>query len=478
MRKILFNVLAVALSGGLWYLAGDISGDFGYLMWIAPVPVLYASFGTRRPGAFLMGFMALFIGRMSWFSYLASIMPPGVVLAILAIIAFIGAIILLLSRWLVISGRRWYAVFAFPALFTLFEFALLRMAPDGTAGSIAYSQMNYLPVIQVASLTGLPGITFLLTLVPSAIAVAWYYKRAGQNVHRMAFAAGAFVVPAFVFGFVRLGTARDIPVIRVGAISLDESFHHVTQHPDIQQEYITVAAYAKVIAGLDVQLVVLPERAINIIPANQDSIFALLENVARENHTAIVLGYTNYRTDTTRNSSLVIDPSGHVVMQYDKHRLIKVLEDQFTPGNHIGLFDFKGMPFGTAVCKDLDFPDYIRRYRTAAVLAVPAWDFKVDGWLHSRMAILRGVEEGFSEVRAARRGRLTISDAYGRVLAEADCGNLKTTTLVGNVPLNKKHTVYARFGDWFGFLDLVAVVWLIGFGASAPLRKWRSHSHR
>ena len=464
MRKILFNALAVVLSGALWYFANDISGDFGYLMWFAPAPVLYASFHTRRPWAFLMGFLALSIGRISWFFILASIMPAGVVLVTLTVVGLIGAVILLLSRWVVISGRRWYAVFAFPSLVTLFEFALIRMTPDGSAFSIVYSQMNYPPVIQVASVTGMLGITFLLTLVPSSIAVAWYYKRTGQNTRSVVFVAGAMVIAAVIFGFVRLGTASDTPGIKAGAISLDESFHHITKHPEIQQEYITVAAYAKVISRLDVQLVVLPERAINITPVNQDSIFAILGEIARANHTAIVLGYTNYRTDTTRNSSLVIDPSGHVAMQYNKSRLIKVLEDQFTPGDHIGLFDLEGIPFGTAVCKDLDFPDYIRRYRTAAVLAVPAWDFKVDGWLHSRVAILRGVEEGFSMVRAARRGRLTISDPYGRVLAEANSENLRTTTLVGNVPIGKKHTVYARFGDWFGLLDLLAVLLLIGLG--------------
>jgi hypothetical protein len=50
--------------------------------------------------------------------------------------------------------------------------------------------------------------------------------------------------------------------------------------------------------------------------------------------------------------------------------------------------------YGVEICKDMDFPALTQRYADANVelLLVPAWDFRVDGWLHSRMAIMRGVE--------------------------------------------------------------------------------------
>jgi hypothetical protein len=33
------------------------------------------------------------------------------------------------------------------------------------------------------------------------------------------------------------------------------------------------------------------------------------------------------------------------------------------------------------------------------LMLVPAWDFNADGWLHARMAVLRGVEGGYAIVR-------------------------------------------------------------------------------
>jgi apolipoprotein N-acyltransferase len=77
------------------------------------------------------------------------------------------------------------------------------------------------------------------------------------------------------------------------------------------------------------------------------------------------------------------------------------------------------------------------------------------------MAILRGVENGFSEVRTARLGRLTISDAYGRVNAEANSSQGKAVSLLGNVSLLKLNTIYDRWGDWFGILNMIAAIFFI-----------------
>jgi apolipoprotein N-acyltransferase len=100
---------------------------------------------------------------------------------------------------------------------------------------------------------------------------------------------------------------------------------------------------------------------------------------------------------------------------------------------------------------------------------VPAWDFGIDGWLHSRMAIMRGVEGGFAIARAARSGRLTLSDDRGRVVAEASSEH-HDADLVGDLPLRHTHTLYARWGDWFAWLDLagLALLLVLAFRPARP----------
>lgn len=57
-------------------------------------------------------------------------------------------------------------------------------------------------------------------------------------------------------------------------------------------------------------------------------------------------------------------------------------------------------------------------------MLVPAWDFVADLWQHGQIAVMRGVEDGFSIARAAKQGYLTVSDNRGRIVAETrqQCG--------------------------------------------------------
>jgi apolipoprotein N-acyltransferase len=88
------------------------------------------------------------------------------------------------------------------------------------------------------------------------------------------------------------------------------------------------------------------------------------------------------------------------------------------------------------------------------LMLVPAWDFGDDDWLHDRMAVMRGVESGFSIARAAKEGLLTVSDDRGRVLAEQKSSSAPFATLIANVPVRHDTTLYARLGDWFAWLNV------------------------
>ncbi len=72
---------------------------------------------------------------------------------------------------------------------------------------------------------------------------------------------------------------------------------------------------------------------------------------------------------------------------------------------------------------------------------VPAWDFNLDRWLHSRMAVLRAVENGFGLARSARNGLLTLSDSRGRILAEAATAPGRFVSVSGQVSLSREENV-------------------------------------
>jgi apolipoprotein N-acyltransferase len=188
----------------------------------------------------------------------------------------------------------------------------------------------------------------------------------------------------------------------------------------------------------------------------------------------VVVGLDRVSGGGERNTALAFRPGVASPASYEKHHLVPGLEAQYEPGAGLTVLDDSAPPRGVAICKDLDFPSLFRQYgeRGVGLLMVPAWDFDRDAWLHSRMAILRGVENGFAVARAARRGVLTASDARGRVLAEARSDATHVATTMASVPIEHIETLYARFGDWLGWVCVVTVVALL-----AVARRTRTPIH-
>jgi apolipoprotein N-acyltransferase len=148
--------------------------------------------------------------------------------------------------------------------------------------------------------------------------------------------------------------------------------------------------------------------------------------------------------------------------------MIPGIEAVDVPGTTRTILNKPSGIWGIEICKDMDFPGLSRQYGASgvALLLVPAWDFRIDGWLHGRMAVMRGVESGFTIARAASEGRLSISDDRGRVLAEQSAA-IRFPTLYLNTPVRHVNTLYARWGDWFGWLSVVVLLLILFI----PIRK-------
>ena len=72
---------------------------------------------------------------------------------------------------------------------------------------------------------------------------------------------------------------------------------------------------------------------------------------------------------------------------------------------------------------------------------------------------MRAVEAGFAMVRDAKNGLLTISDNRGRVLAEVPTrSDGAIITVLAKVPVRHDSTIYQKWGDWFAWLDVVALI--------------------
>lgn len=442
------------LSAAAWWLGGG-THPLWWLAWLAPLPVLWLAARVRARWAALAAFAAYALGGMNQWHYLHGVigLPLPFDLYAIAAPALVFALCALLYRRLLRSGHVLSATLSVPALWVAVEYVNNLGSPHGTWGSMAYGQMDALPVIQVAAVTGLWGISFLLLLAPAALA-ALLTPTAPRRARIVAVGTAALLVAASLgYGAWRLA-APATGSLRIGLVSLEKPVRPALDSAAGEALETRYVEAIRRLAGDGARVIVIPETSF-ATPAASVPAFATL---ARQDGLTLDIGIDGKEDPhAERNMVMVFQPDAASPATYFKHHLIPGFEQQYTPGEHYTMLD--GSPrIGLAICKDMDFHDIGRAYaaRDAQLLLVPAWDFGVDGWLHSRMAILRGVESGFAIARAARSGRLTLSDDRGRVVAEAS-SEAHDAELVGDLPLHETHTLYARWGDWFAWLDLVGL---------------------
>jgi apolipoprotein N-acyltransferase len=453
-QQLAWGAAAVLLSAAaLWHGTG--LEPAWALTWLAPLPVLAFALRASTGAAAGAAFAAWALGGLNLWHYYRAILgvPIPVVLVAIALPAVAFAAVVLSTRALARRGRHLLAAAALPSGWTAFEYAVSRSSPHGTFGSLAYTQLDCLPVVQVASLLGISGVTFLLMHVPGTVAVATL-PLARRDRARVVGTTATAVALALAYGGWRL--LREEPArtpVTVGLVAADRP--EQPANLDTEEGERLLAGYAREAARLadrGAEVVVLPETVVRV---GAEAVAQLRDRFAAITQgRVLVVGADRLAAGGEANVALALVAGRSQPAVYAKQHLLSPFESRFRPGHELTLLDTRWAPLGLAVCKDTDFPALGRRYAKsgASMLLVPAWDFTADGWLHSRMAMLRGVEGGFAVARAARGGRLTISDDRGRVVAEAASADAPVASVLAEVRLAPPGTPYTRLGDWFAWL--------------------------
>jgi apolipoprotein N-acyltransferase len=452
------RIAAAVIGAALLYLALSLT-PFWAAAWLAPVPLLLAAFHAPALEASLLVWLAATIGVSSNLTYYVQTTGPAATAVILILQILAWGFYVNRTRGVVRTSQSWTVVFIFPVLMAAIDTLVSFFSPHGTAGSFAYTQMDFLPAIQVASVLGAPAIVFLVGLFASTVAIALYH---GPRIDRPLLAYGApaaLIVLALGLGELRLHPSSDAPLTRVGLVAIDEFIR-----PDTPPERAEAVwrAYSNGVAHLAAEgarIVVLPEKIAALSPDQAASRERELALIAQRSGVYLVAGVQLNRVDRKDNASWLFTPHGDLLGEYHKQHMVPYLESDLTPGNEAVVRTINGAPYGMAICRDLLFAGFGRSYGRLDVsaLLVPAWDFYRDAWMASVMAELSGVENGYAVVRAGRESYLNVSDRYGKVAGRKRSAPLPGATLMAEVPLGPATpTIYARTGNVFGWFCVAA----------------------
>jgi apolipoprotein N-acyltransferase len=458
----LLAILSAALL--IWY--GNGLDPWWPLLWFAPLPVLL--FATRASwwGAALVAAASWLIGGLNLWHYLrVQHAPPTTWVSIFSSAALVFAAAVLLFRALLRRGACWSALLSLPAAWVTVEYLRNLSTPHGTSGSLAYSQLRFLPFLQLASVTGPWGMTFVLLLFPAALAAGLHLRRTAPRQALQVAGAGLGVLAlVLILGTARLVLPAPHQLVKVGLIASDEPANDdvAAAGAPTARLFRDYAGEAQKLAALGAQVIVVPEKLGTVTAAETRTDDAIFQSVADRTKAQIVVGLVSGSPPVQYNQARVYAPLAPV-RSYDKHHLLPPFESALQPGTALTLMPEPAEAWGVAICKDMDFTPLSRRYGNAGagLMLVPAWDFVLDASWHGHIALMRGVENGFSIARAAKNGFLTVSDDRGRILAETASNSAPFATLLVDVPTVHDTTLYLLLGDWFAWLAMAILLFTL-----------------
>jgi apolipoprotein N-acyltransferase len=363
------------------------------------------------------------------------------------------------------------ASLVFPCAWVSVEY-LLSAAPYGTWGSVAYSQSENLPLIQVLSVTGLWGISFLIAWFAAAVNSVW--ENGLVKGRAVAWCCGMTLAGILVAGGFRLAMFPvSAPTVRIASLSVstksvdsgrltaDEYWRRVAIIDDdlLQRTEREMLAGAKIVFWSEANAPVLKNKEADLVARGAslaDRYHAYLGMSLYE-----IYGRTG-NPPRFENKLILIGPEGQLEWSYNKTKPV--------PGQETALMvagDRRLKTTNTAygrlsglICFDGDFPRVAAQAgtETADILLDPSNDWPAIDPLHTVMASFRAIEQGVNLVRQTRHGLSAAYDYEGRVLATADYYQSNDPVMVAWVPTRGVRTFYARFGDWFAWLNLLTVV--------------------
>jgi apolipoprotein N-acyltransferase len=385
----------------------------------------------------------------------------------------------------------------FPLLWASTEF-LMSFGPFGSWCSIPYSQSELLSLIQVVSVTGLYGVTFLIGWFAAAANAFWEEWGESYRLPRVGIASLLLVVSVVLVGGLRLSLfPPGAETVRIASLSkLDQEVHPVAEtalrfkeHSPLTNEEIetvrlrTVAASENLLARAEheaqagAKIIFWGEGNALIVKEDEGEVIRRGKLLATKYGVYLAMAVASWHLETTphlENKIVMITPEGQADWQFLKANPVPGREATISMRGD-GKMQVSETPYGRLsgiICFDADFPRLLAQtaHLKTDIVLDPSNDWREIDPYHTRMAAFRAIEQGVNLVRHTSHGLSAAFDYQGRQLASMDHFVTNDRDMVAQVPTRGTRTLYSMKGDWFPW-TCVTVLSLLVF--SAISRSWR-----
>ena len=463
----------------LWLAVVAVLGPFTNGKWVIPLaawlgPVFTIRFLRSQPplrGFILCIFVVIGIIILS----VKGLVPiPGIGFYVFAVItAVVSLLPYLVDRLIVHRVGGFVSTFVFPCAVTTLEYVNSH-GPFGSWGSIAYTQHGNLPLIQMVSVTGLWGLTFLMSWSASVVNWAWEQDFDWRRVRVGVGGYAGILVFILLSGGARLAFfPPESDTVRVASLTKSQIFTGAAISGKDSQTLRTefqannadllagcereARAGAKIIFWAEVNAIVMKENEMELIQRGRE--LARREGI----YLGMAIGSLPPGDKPLfENKVVLIEPSGEVAWEYLKAR--PVPGEGSVPGD--GRIHTTDTPYGrisSVICFDTDFPSHVRQAGKAGVdlLFAPSNDWKEAMTPHMVVASFRAIENGFTLIRPTSHGFAAAVDYHGQILSKMDAFRTRDGAMVSYVPIRGITTIYSQIGDGFAWMCILGLIALL-----------------
>lgn len=453
---------------------------------------------------FLLGFIFLFFSNGRWILPIAAFIAPIFLIRFLRFHKPIKGLLLLVIAGLVsnifiwkdmmpISGPFYYilmlmmsiftaltfiidriysqqlkgivSTLVFPCVYVLMEFITVSTNPSGSYGMLAHTQSS-LPFLQLLSITGIWGVTFVILWTASVINWLWDHD---FDKHVLRQSLWVYAVPVLIillYGQIRLAQQTTEDTVRIASISVPKDVLQqiYSEHPDSISGQLTSSFLdnCHIAAQSGAIIVFGTEGIVNVSSDKEGEFVEQAQAIATRDSIYIGLPMLVYPINTSQalpmNKITWISPRGEILFTFCKAKP--------TPGEGsygdgvIRYFDSPYGRIGSVICFDMDFPSFIHQVNSMHIdiMTVPGNDWREIAPYHTYVASFRAIEQGFHLVRAASWGLSASFTNKGQVLSSQDYYTSNHAILYSDVPMKGQSTVYSIVGDLFAWLCVLLFI--------------------
>ena len=493
--------MALAFSNGkLWIFA-----------WFAFVPLFLILNNKSLRQTFLLFFIAgitFWSGAIYW---LANVTLLGTILLVLYLalyFAIFGLIIRPFTR-----NSRPQILLLIPSAWVLLEYTRSHLLTGFPWALLGYSQYLNLLVIQIADITGIWGVSFLVMLANAAVVeIIWSLKtKLWRRLTLITIPTVLLFCLILSYGYSRLAAVNSAAAgqeaLRISVIqgNIPQSLKwEARARGFVMDRYFNLTDAALKDSP---DLIIWPEASLPVVLEEEPDYYASLARYVKTTGRPLVFGAVTNRDNLYYNSALLLSREGELLDRYDKLHLVPFGEyipfrnifsflETIAPigdiarGKKYTLFNIQPQDsripvsaaggarrFGVLICFEDVFPELARGFTNRGAdflvnITNDAWFGRTsESYQHLAASVFRAIENRVYLVRSANTGVSGFIDPQGRVIFLVDKkGNAVFTSgyKTRDILIRRQASLYRRYGDFPVALCLFCILYIALFKRSQP----------